>query len=187
VFIEMGLRHPLITQKKSINIFEMGFGTGLNAILTYALKIPEQLIHYHAVETLPLPLELVKELDYTNHLPDETKVVFEQMHQSEWNRAHELNNNFTLTKEHLSLEETLLNNNSIDLVFFDAFAPDKQPHLWSLGIFEKLFQAMKPSSVLVTYSSKGDVRRNLISAGFEVEKLDGPPFKRHMLRAIKPS
>jgi tRNA U34 5-methylaminomethyl-2-thiouridine-forming methyltransferase MnmC len=185
VFIEKGLRHYLISEKKEISIFEMGFGTGLNALLSLYHQQQKQRIHYHAVETFPLDYELVQQLNYTMDLPTEISECYEQMHQLPWEQKLVITSNFSLLKQKADLGTLTLVGNSVDLVYFDAFAPDIQPELWCAAIFEMLFTAMRNESVLVTYSSKGDVRRNLIQAGFEVEKLEGPPFKRHMLRALK--
>ncbi len=185
VFIENGLRHELISKKKEINIFEMGFGTGLNALLSLHHQKLNQHIHYHAVETFPLDYELVQQLNYTIDLPTEISDYYEQMHQLAWEQKHAVTENFSLLKQNADLGTLTLVGNSVDLVYFDAFAPDIQPELWCAAIFEMLYAAMGNESVLVTYSSKGEVRRNLIQAGFEVEKLAGPPFKRHMLRALK--
>lgn len=185
VFIEKGLKHAYISQKSEVAIFEMGFGTGLNALLSLRHQKPNQSIHYHAVETFPLDYELVQQLNYALDLPMELSEHFAQMHQVPWALKHDITPDFSLFKQQADLVSLTLSNNTIDLVYFDAFAPDKQPELWCAAIFEMLFKAMRNESVLVTYSSKGDVRRNLMHAGFEVEKLDGPPFKRHMLRALK--
>lgn len=185
VFIEKGLKHPLIQSKENLRIFEMGLGTGLNVILSFIHQNENQNIHYHSIETLPLEYNLVQQLGYTNLFDEEHKQYFKQMHEAAWNQEVHMKEGFTLLKTEVGLEQIQLSPASIDLVYFDAFAPDKQPHLWTLEVFEKLFYAMSKESVLVTYSSKGEVKRNLKAAGFEVERLEGPPYKRHMLRAIK--
>lgn len=185
VFIEKGLHHEFIKAKQAIGIFEMGFGTGLNAILTLQNQSNAQVINYHAVETVPLDFELVKQLDYMTNCTEVIQHFYAQMHQNAWEQNLSIVPNFGLLKQQADLCTLQLAANSIDLVYFDAFAPDKQPELWTGDIFKKLYVAMKPESVLVTYSAKGEVRRNLMAAGFEVEKLEGPPFKRHMLRALK--
>ena len=185
VFIEKGLRHPMMQDKKNIRIFEMGFGTGLNAILSLTHQKANQPIYYHSIETLPLANDLVHQLGYTDLWNAEDKAYFLQIHEAVWNQEVRIRDGFVLKKEEIALEQIALPNGSIDLVYFDAFAPDKQPHLWSLAIFEKLFNAMDQQSILVTYSSKGEVKRHLKAVGFEVERLEGPPYKRHMLRAIK--
>ncbi len=185
VFIEKGLQSDAIKAKQEITIFEMGFGTGLNAILTLQHQASPQVINYHAVETFPLDFALVKQLNYMANCTDEIIHNYTQMHQLTWEQNLAIAANFKLLKQQADLCTLQLEANSIDLVYFDAFAPDKQPELWTAAIFKKLYEAMKPASVLVTYSAKGDVRRNLMAAGFEVEKLEGPPYKRHMLRALK--
>lgn len=185
VFIDKGLQSDFIKAKQEIAIFEMGFGTGLNAILTLQHQAPSQVVHYHAVETVPLDFDLVMQLDYMVNCTNEIKQFYAQMHQLPWEQNLAIALNFNLLKQEANLCTLQLLPNSIDLVYFDAFAPDKQPELWTADIFKKLYEAMKPESILVTYSAKGDVRRNLMAAGFEVEKLEGPPYKRHMLRALK--
>ncbi|OYU95140.1 MAG: SAM-dependent methyltransferase [Bacteroidetes bacterium B1(2017)] len=186
VFIKEGLNFYLDQNpKKELFILEIGFGTGLNAMLSLLEANAKNIgINYSSLETIPLPYSLVKQLDYQAHWGIEREINFEHIHACDWNVEQAINSNFVLTKIEQGLED-YKPNEQFDLLFFDAFAPDKQPELWELSVFEKLFNATKKGGVLVTYSSKGDVRRSLQKAGFEVEKIAGPPRKRHMLRAIK--
>jgi tRNA U34 5-methylaminomethyl-2-thiouridine-forming methyltransferase MnmC len=186
VFIDKGLRAEGMKQKKQIHIFEMGFGTGLNAALTLQALQADEVVLFETVEVFPLAFELVKQLEYDATWSIEAKSQFEKMHTVAWNGWQEISQQFKLKKLNTNLEAMEFEEALFDLVYFDAFAPDKQAHLWTMGIFEKLFKAMKPGGILVTYAAKGDVRRALLAAGFAVEKLEGPPFKRHMLRATKP-
>lgn len=186
VFIDKGLRAEGMQQKKQIHIFEMGFGTGLNAALTLQALQPDEVVLYETVEVFPLAFELVKQLEYDATWSIEAKSQFEKIHTVAWNGWQEISPQFKLKKLNTNLEELDFEEALFDLVYFDAFAPDKQAHLWTQGIFENLFKAMKPGGILVTYAAKGDVRRALLAAGFAVEKLEGPPYKRHMLRATKP-
>jgi len=136
------------------------------------------------LETLALPYSLISNLDYQQTWSQENEKKFKLMHTEKWEIDMPLRSNFTLHKTLVPVEyyET---NKVFDLIYFDAFGPDKQAELWQLEIFKKLFELMNTGGVFVTYSAKGDVRRSLLAVGFEVSKLEGPPHKRHMLRAIK--
>ena len=186
VFIEKGLNHVLKSVKSNLNILEIGFGTGLNAILTlqHTQNEHELIIQYDALETTPLPLDLITLLGYNTFLSTDNDVLFENMHSSKWNVQNSIINNFQLHKINARLQD-FIPAHQYDLIYFDAFAPDKQPDMWTIDIFAKLYLAMNKNGVLVTYSSKGEVKRNLRLVGFQVERLQGPPKKRHMLRATK--
>jgi tRNA U34 5-methylaminomethyl-2-thiouridine-forming methyltransferase MnmC len=186
VFIEKGLNHVLKSEKSNLNILEIGFGTGLNAILTlqHTQNEHELIIQYDALETTPLPLDLITLLGYNTFLSTDNGVLFENMHSTKWNVQNSIINNFQLHKINTRLQD-FIPAHQYDLIYFDAFAPDKQPDMWTIDIFAKLYLAMNKNGVLVTYSSKGEVKRNLRLVGFEVERLQGPPKKRHMLRATK--
>ena len=179
------IRHGLKTlNKKEIKILEIGFGTGLNALLT-ALNKDDRNIEYHSLEKYPLSAELENSLIFSPEQTEEETKLFEKIHAAEWNKPVTVMPGFTLLK----LEADLLTvkfNDSFDLVFFDAFAPDIQPELWTEKVFRKLFEAMNENGILTTYSAKGSVRRTLQKTGFEVERLPGPPGKREMLRGRKP-
>ncbi|SDB81047.1 tRNA U34 5-methylaminomethyl-2-thiouridine-forming methyltransferase MnmC [Williamwhitmania taraxaci] len=173
-----------MAHKSHITIFEMGFGTGLNALLT--LLQAEQMaqnVDYYAVELYPIPAEEACKANFSEQLGVAVD-RFRSLHSAEWDKAVAIDNRFTLTKiqgDLVNLELPL----GIDLVYFDAFDPEAQPELWSETIFKKLYEAMSNEGVLVTYSSKGIVKQALRAAGFFVQRLSGPPGKRHMVRAIK--
>jgi tRNA U34 5-methylaminomethyl-2-thiouridine-forming methyltransferase MnmC len=190
VFIDKGL-NTFLSQNpeiKTVQIFEVGFGTGLNAMLTFiaAQKLNLNVV-YHSIEAFPLPIEITNQLNYINGLTEQEQTVFKKMHLAEWNKPIAINNQFTLSKYHDKLESFdnngLLNN--IHIIYMDAFAPNKQAELWEITIFEKLYQLLATNGILVTYTSKGDVKRAMQQVGLTVEKLDGPPRKRHMLRGKK--
>lgn len=187
VFIEAGLRHlsgRLERPDRAIRIFEMGFGTGLNAFLTaIESEKAQKNIHYTAVEQFPLTQEEANHLNYTETLGH--KELFAALHQSKWNEEVALHKYFILRKEHTSLIN-FSTSQPFHLIYYDAFAPAAQPDLWTQNIFEKLFNLLTPGGILVTYCSKGDVRRAMIAAGFTVTKLPGPPEKREMLRGAHP-
>lgn len=177
VFIEAGLK-PLLHQQQTIKIFEMGFGTGLNALLSLQTAVlHQQKINYTTVELFPLTPEEVVELNYA----DEN---FVQLHRCDWEKDMVLNDRFTIHKTNQSLIN-YSTDKKFNLVYFDAFDPNTQPELWTKEIFEKLFLMMEPNGILVTYSSKGIVRRAMLESGFSVEKIPGPPHKREMIRAKK--
>lgn len=184
VFIESGLR-TWETSSEEMKVFEMGLGTGLNALLTSLEDYPKP-IHYVAVEAIPLGWEQVEELNYPLEIRHEEAVSYHQkIHQSPWGEDVQIHPYFTLQKVEGKLEEIDFAADYFDVFYFDAFAPDTQPELWTEEIFRKLYSWAKPGAIWVTYSAKGQVRRNLIAAGWEVEKIPGPPGKREMLRARK--
>ncbi len=182
VFIKNGLQ-PLLKTKPALTILEVGMGTGLNVLLTAkeAQKNKQQ-IHYIAVEAYPLSNEIIEKLNYGTLLDSEK--TWQKIHQIEWGRIGVVNNYLTLQKVKQKIEE-FEPHKAIDLVYFDAFAPQIQSELWSFEVFDKLFNFMNTNGILVTYCAKGQVRRDLEAVGFEVERLEGPPGKREMLRAIK--
>ena len=182
VFIKMGLQYKGLNKSK-LRILEVGFGTGLNALLSFMYG-GEIVISYTALEPFPLNKELIKQLNYIELLSIESDADFINLHECEWNSKYKLNANFELLKCKTRLED-FNTNERFDLVYFDAFAPRPQPELWDKKIFVKLFGLMDNNAVLVTYCAKGQVRRNMQEAGFTVQRLEGPPGKREMLRASK--
>ncbi|NOQ73697.1 MAG: tRNA (5-methylaminomethyl-2-thiouridine)(34)-methyltransferase MnmD [Crocinitomix sp.] len=186
VFIEAGIQ--FFDQKKHLNIFEMGFGTGLNALLSsnYALKNKLQ-INYTGIEKHPLDIDLVTELNYPQLIENEqAEEQFNLLHTSDWNVANQINPNFTLTKIDGDLKNSVSESNSFDIVFYDAFGPRVQPELWTTESLGKMYNLLLPGGILVTYCAQGQFKRNLKLLGFKVENLPGPPGKREMTRAIKP-
>jgi tRNA U34 5-methylaminomethyl-2-thiouridine-forming methyltransferase MnmC len=185
VFIENGLHFAASHTNQPIHVLEVGFGTGLNAILTleYALKHGLS-VNYHAIETTPLSSEMIGALDYNQFLDVPTSALFSDMHTAPWNEPIEIAPVFNLTKHLIGIQDfnPLI---KYHLVYFDAFAPDKQPEMWNPEILQKMYDCLDTQGTWVTYSSKGELKRNLRSIGFNVERLPGPPRKRHMLRATK--
>jgi tRNA U34 5-methylaminomethyl-2-thiouridine-forming methyltransferase MnmC len=189
VFIEAGLHHWLrVSNRQTISILEIGFGTGLNALLTAlaAEKVGVE-IEYETIEAFPLAMELVRLLNYPAIIDtDNSKSVFENLHQAEWRKPKKISRYFDFLKNDLKLQETDFGDEKFDLIFFDAFGPDKQPDMWERSNLIKLARAMKSQGVFVTYSAKGQLKRDLVSLGLLVEKIPGPPGKREMIRATKP-
>jgi tRNA U34 5-methylaminomethyl-2-thiouridine-forming methyltransferase MnmC len=182
VFIEAGLNQ---IKRRNIRILEMGFGTGLNALLTLAATNHSQItIHYTGIDKYPLPKSITSSLNYELIAGLNDRGMLHLMHDVPWNQEALIRPGFVLEKMKCDMKD-LDQINVFDLVYFDAFAPEKQPELWTEDLFRRLFISMRSDSILTTYSSKGMVRRNLQSAGFRVEKIPGPPGKREMTRAYK--
>ena len=166
---------------------EIGFGTGLNAFLTLKDVELSQAHHidYHTVELYPLPLDTIRALNYGELIWPERKELFLALHEAEWNTPVSISERFTLHKIEGNSNACELPDD-IDLIYFDAFAPEKQPEMWSQELFNRLYVIMNPKGILTTYCAKGIVRRMLQAAGFTVERLPGPPGgKREILRARK--
>jgi tRNA U34 5-methylaminomethyl-2-thiouridine-forming methyltransferase MnmC len=183
VFIKNGLA---LLPNKSISILEIGFGTGLNAFITYleAQKFG-QTIDYVGVEAYPITEHEIRSMNYLSELDAlDLKDIFDKMHSVNWEEKNNLSGNFSLTKRK-QLFQDIDDLEKFDLIYFDAFGYRVQPELWSTAIFEKMYKALKPNSILVTYAARGVVKRSMIEVGFTVEKLAGPPGKREMFRARK--
>lgn len=185
VFIKNGL---YANTDDYITILEMGFGTGLNALLTYfAAEKRHQFIHYIGVEAYPVGEHEWQNMDYAPHAnAPEAQELFEQFHTLSWNTSKSLSEHFVLDKRHVKLAQLVQPDQTIDLIFYDAFGPRVQPELWTADIFQLLYNWLVPGGILVTYCAKGQVKRDLKSVGFLVESLPGPPGKREMTRAKKP-
>lgn len=185
VFIQEGLGFVFKNlEKKAVNILEVGFGTGLNALLTLQFSIANNLtIHYTSLEAFPIEENIWSKLNYAEST--ESKVQFEKLHRAEWDKQVEITPGFQLQKLHTTLQRVELEKSRFDLIYFDAFAPNKQPEMWELSILQKIADAMNSGGVFVTYCAKGQLKRDLQSLNLKVETLQGPPGKREMVRAIK--
>lgn len=183
VFIKNGLS---LFKDQEVNIMEIGFGTGLNCLITYLEAEKYNLnIDYVGVEAYPISNEEKRSLNYISELNATSKnEIFEKIHSIPWNEKHIFSNHYSLTKRQQLFEE-IDDLSSFDLIYFDAFGARVQPELWTESIFKKMYNALNINGVLVTYSAKGSVRRAMQSVGFKVERLQGPPGKREMLRATK--
>ncbi|WP_298426035.1 tRNA (5-methylaminomethyl-2-thiouridine)(34)-methyltransferase MnmD [uncultured Kordia sp.] len=187
VFIKTGLHYIQNTfNPDQIHILEIGFGTGLNAFITYLeAKKHNFYINYHGVEAYPVTSAEINQLNYTNELKaEDEKAIFEKMHVCDWGKKTVLSENFKLTKREQFFDQ-INDKEKFNLIYFDAFGARVQPELWTVTIFQKMYKAMQNKSVLVTYAAKGSVRRAMQEVGFKVERLPGPPGKREMLRATK--
>jgi tRNA U34 5-methylaminomethyl-2-thiouridine-forming methyltransferase MnmC len=186
VFIQNGLYH-LPQCLKEINLLEIGFGTGLNALLTILeSKKQRRKINYVAIEPEPLDQEIILGLNYPNQIGGtEAEGYYKKIHDANWEYPSFLSDYFIISKIHAKIEDLALSEKQFHLIYFDAFGPEVQPELWTEAIFKKLFDCLKQDGIIVTYSCKGNVKRALKSAGFGLEKLPGPPGKREVLRATK--
>lgn len=196
IFIENGLN--LIIKRESsfntlnrsnISILEAGFGTGLNCLLTIieALKNPNIIFHYTAIELYPITEQELSTLNYVSVIGEEYLSLFSKIHKGPWGETTEILPNFTLCKQKTDIGE--LKNPDLgtnpDVVYFDAFSPNIQPELWRREIFFGIYSIMNPESVLVTYSSRGTVKSALRESGFQVKRVKGPAGKRHITIALK--
>lgn len=184
VYIQAGLQ-PLIAKanQQPLRILEVGFGTGLNALLTLQQAIThQQPVCYTAIEPFPLSAEEIVHINHGTLLS--LQAYFLALHNAHWEQAISINEWFTLKKINVSL---LQRNEAeaIDAIYFDVFSPTVQPELWTQAVFEKMYQCLAPGGVLLTYCSKSQVRRSMSAAGFHIEKIPGPWGKREMVRAKK--
>lgn len=185
VFIQHGLDFVCKSSgKATIHILEVGFGTGLNALLTLQQSIANDLaIQYTTLEAFPVEENIWPALNYVESA--EAREQFDKLHRAKWNESENITSNFELRKLHTTLQQIVLEQNHYDLIYFDAFAPNKQPEMWELPMLQKIADAMKQGGSFVTYCAKGQLKRDLQSAGLSVETLQGPPGKREMVRATK--
>jgi tRNA U34 5-methylaminomethyl-2-thiouridine-forming methyltransferase MnmC len=171
IYIELGLRPVLAESEEGINVFEMGFGTGLNALLA----------HYTSVEAFPVSAGEASLLNYESLINSDGLL---KLHTSSWSEDHECSSYFTFRKEHVLLQD-YTSQQRFHVIFYDAFDPRAQPELWTDEIFTKIAGYSHDGAVLVTYSSKGIVKRALAAGGFQVKRHKGPGRKTHVLKAVK--
>ena len=182
IFIEAGLKQ---SAKTEISVLEIGFGTGLNAFLTLIeAEQSSNQIQYTSLELYPLEVEKALQLNYADGYSPEIESCFKQLQTSAWNIKVPISTFFTLEK--IKADFTKYNFTEMyDVIYFDAFSPEKQPEMWSQEQFETLFAHCNTGAILTTYCAKGIVRRAMQAAGFTVERLQGPPGKREILRGTK--
>lgn len=187
VFIKHGLKHFYHSIRPSkVSILEIGFGTGLNAIITLIESEKIDLkVEYHGIEAYPIEKHEIAALNYTEELSAmDHQEPFLKMHEVSWEQLKDITSNFSLIKRNQFFLD-INDKEQHHLIYFDAFGARVQPELWTETIFQKMYEALKPRGVLVTYAAKGSVRRAMQAVGFAVERLPGPPGKREMLRATK--
>lgn len=184
VFIEQGLRFWLErNQQNQLTILEIGLGTALNAWLTFRLpEAQSRQIRYFAIEKYPLPDAVWQQLNYAGT----DRALFEKIHTLLWNSWQPVTTTAALFKCECALQELKMPDLKFDLIYYDAFAPNKQPDMWAFDMLEKTVQNLRQGGVFVTYCAKGQLKRDLKNLGLEVTSLPGPPGKREMVRAVKP-
>jgi tRNA U34 5-methylaminomethyl-2-thiouridine-forming methyltransferase MnmC len=181
IFINNGFE---TTDANPVNILEIGFGTGLNALLTaISAEKNKREVFYTAIEKYPLPQTIIDILNYETLLTGTQQGILGQIHQAPWECNHKITQYFTIRKVKTDAVENIPKG-KYHIIYFDAFAPNKQPEMWTKEIFSKIYSFTLKSGILVTYSAKGEVKRNLTSCGFTVAKLPGPAGKRHIIRAV---
>lgn len=183
VFIKNGLS---LCKGQSVSVLEIGFGTGLNAFITFLeSQKTNQNIAYVGIEGFPISADEVLQMNYVNQLnANQFESEFKTMHTSDWEKNVTISHAFRLTKRK-QLFNDINDKNQFNIIYFDAFGYRVQPELWSLGIFTKMFEALKEGGILVTYACRGPIKNAMKEAGFKIEKLAGPPGKREMLRGWK--
>lgn len=183
VFIKNGLS---LFEGKSVSILEIGFGTGLNSFITYLeAKKSNQIIDYVGVEAYPVAVEEALQMNYVKELnANQEAVIFKNMHETVWEEKKAISDDFSLTKRQQLFQE-INDEDAYNLIYFDAFGFRVQPELWSLEVFQKMYNALKINGVIVTYACRSSIKNAMIECGFKVEKLPGAPGKREMLRAKK--
>ena len=182
IFIKNGLE---VSLANPISILEVGFGTGLNALLTAInSSVENREVNYTSVEKYPVDANIIKNLNHHQFAGKKGKEIFFMIHSAPWNSMVSICNNFNLRKIETDFTKEPIQG-KYDLIYFDAFGPDKQPEMWTKEIFEKISSLTNKNGIFVTYSAKGEVKRSLIACGFKVTLLPGPPGKRQMIRAVK--
>ena len=182
IFINNGYE---VCKGDPVSILEIGFGTGLNALLTAIKSISgTRKVLYTSIEKYPLASEIVDSLNHFEFAGEYGKDFFNRINSAPWNESVKICDNFELRKIESDLTTTTLQG-TFDLIYFDAFGPDKQPEMWTREIFYRIAAVTIKGGILVTYSAKGEVKRSLKACGFDVELLPGPPGKRQMIRAVK--
>ena len=183
VFIKNGL--DLFQKQDSISILEIGFGTGLNAFITFLETLNKEKVNYVGVEAYPISTEEIAQMNYVTELQAaQYQAVFDKMHSCDWESQQNITDNFILTKRKQFFQD-IEDKNQFNLIYFDAFGFPLQPELWSEAIFKKMYDALLPKGTLVTYACRSSIKNAMLSVGFSIEKLPGAPGKREMLRATK--
>lgn len=189
IFIGAGLNHYCQSnpQTSQVSIFELGFGTGLNALLSYRYALQNHIsINYISIERDPLPLDFAMTLNYPDFIDfGNSSDVYRKIHESSWDQSIQLSDLFLLEKIYMPVERYEGKQNLADVIYYDAFAPGIQPDIWSREILRMIYSITKNGGMLVTYCAQGQFRRDLKAVGFDVEKLPGPPGKKEIVRAVK--
>ncbi len=182
VFIDAGLKSK--QDIKDISILDIGFGTGLNAFMSFLEgSSMNSSLYYESIEAYPINIDTANTLNYAHQLGSDNS-IFLKMHKLEWDKVHTLSEKFLFQKKQTKFQD-FTTSHSFDVIYYDAFAPSAQPELWETGILSKMYSLLNPNGVLVTYCAQGQFKRNLKAVGFSIEALPGPVGKREMTRARK--
>jgi tRNA U34 5-methylaminomethyl-2-thiouridine-forming methyltransferase MnmC len=183
VFITNGIQSLF---KSPIKVLEVGFGTGLNALLTAIWSKKENIeVHYIGIESTPLEMKLNESLNYSQELDGhESTTYFDKIISSNWHIKTNIHDNFTLNKIASRIQD-YRTDDKFDIIYFDAFGPEVQEELWELRVLKNIYELLNNNGIFVTYCAKGQLKRDLKELGFKVESLPGPPGKREMTRAVK--
>ena len=182
------LQHGLVDfkDKEEVAIFEMGFGTGLNALMTLEYcELNRQKVRYTGIEAFPVDITMAMAMNYESSVDSKISNQFERMHQCSWNEVYQLTEFFSFQKVHQKIENYIPISDTFHVIYFDAFGPRAQGDMWDISILTKMYGLLKPGGLFVTYCAKGQLKRDLKSLGFRVESLPGPPGKREMTRGWK--
>ena len=183
VFMKNGLNS---TSKLQVNVFEMGFGTGLNAFLTAVIaEETGRQVFYQGVEAFTVSEDELEALGYKTILGEENSSIYSKINEAEWEKVIQVTDNLGVLKNEAKLQDLPLKKEFFDIIYYDAFGPRAQDEMWSVELFQKMYDSLQKGGFLVTYCAKGQVKRNMKEVGFEIERLEGPPGKREMTRAWK--
>ncbi|MBM7072687.1 tRNA (5-methylaminomethyl-2-thiouridine)(34)-methyltransferase MnmD [Shewanella sp. 202IG2-18] len=190
VYIENGFRYFLASKQTQshtlIRILEFGFGTGLNTVLTLKESIQSGIhIDYVSTEPCPLPFDIIDSLNHGKIFNNELNVYFSKIHQAQWNTEEQLTSSFRLHKVKSKLEDLPETTSPFDIIFYDAFAPSKQPDAWHIKTLQKCKSLLKDDGLIVTYCANGQFKRDLKSLGFKLDQIEGPMGRKEMTRAWK--
>ena len=186
VFIKQGLDYWLSKNSEAnrLQVLEIGFGTGLNALLALQWAREKNLpLRFTTLEPYPINMEVARELNYGKQLGAEDDML--RLHEAAWGQDELLYDYFMIRKEQQKLEDYDVEYDLYDLIFFDAFAPSKQAEMWEPAMLKKCAEGLAPGGVLTTYCAKGQLKRDLAAVGLQVETLPGAPGKKEMVRAVK--
>jgi tRNA U34 5-methylaminomethyl-2-thiouridine-forming methyltransferase MnmC len=183
IFIQNGL--DLVNKKGAVRILEVGFGTGLNALLSASwAEMNNQSIHYIGIEAKPLSPELCFQLDYPRHIGQNAEKIYNELIRCDWEKDNQLSTHFSIQKREMKIQD-FVTEEPTDLIYFDAFGPRVQAEMWEYPILEKMYQSLNAGGALVTYCAQGQFKRDLKTLGFILESFPGPPGKREMTRATR--
>ena len=185
VYIKEALLKRVSKGVTSLRVLEIGFGTGLNTFLTLIKAIELDIkIEYVTLELYPLSNDIISNINYASFVNEKYIYLFKELHFSEWEKEVAIDKNFILTKKKIDLKD-FISTSLFDVVYFDAFAPEKQPEMWNEDIYKKIYDSLAHDGIMTTYCAKGVVRRGFRDTGLTMERIPGPPGKREMIRGNK--